>query len=324
MKKVLLILTMAFITWGLIASQVGAFSLGGFSGRVNFQCTALYNWGRLYSYDGTNHNPLNLNPYDRLPGSSIPNGSPGTIPASNDGQEDSYGISYVLQIVEDGNPTNILWSFDPTLSGPGVNNPNNHSLEIFLWGFDDAWVNYLGQDPTTGADRDEIWTVGGHIEVWEDPTPEQWTAIVAQGPGATGRNWPGDPTHYQNVTDDGTLVLDLVPNPTNPYSLYHTFNMGTLSGAGSGIFDVTGLGAQDATFDQNGEPVPLGFIFGADFLVNFNVTSANPSNTSTDWIVKDSPNAWASTPEPGTMLLLGSGLFGLGFLGRRKFRKTLK
>ena len=280
MKKVLLILVVM-----LLLGTVNAYAT-----PVQLDLLDLFDWGRLYGFDGTNWNPSNTNPYDSTTGTSMVAGTTG----NTDGQEDSWGIAQVDQILLQPGAISI---FDKDL-------PGSPEITVFFWGFDDDYIAV--PDPISAITT--IGSKGGHIEVWQDASPD-----YAPGQGTAGRSNASDPSFYNTATDDGTLLLDLVPVAQNAsnHTLVSTFNFNSLAGSGSVYLNAVG-GTWQSMYDTNSQ------LFGSDFLFSYNVV-ANTGPTIANWVVKGSGNVYGDViPEPASMSLLGMGILGLVGALRKK------
>jgi len=109
--------------------------------------------------------------------------------------------------------------------------------------------------------------------------------------------------------------------PSSATLLSGAFGTAMVQGVGS-TFKVAIAGFTDVKDDRLLAffGLPTGIPYIGNFNISFMATGVSPSAfTSSGVLSGDVVNT--PTPEPGTMLLLGSGLMGFGYLARRRRRK---
>ena len=286
MKKVMLVVAF-MLTIGVVNAHAVA---------VTFNADQLYDWGRLYTSDGTTYTPANSNPS----GTDTVNPPPASIPVGGldgyaDGNEDTWGIGSMASI--------------NTLVG---NNPiwtrGSEELTFMFYGFDDDYISA----PTLGDVV--IGSKLGRVQVWLDPTPD-FNGALGTG-GRTGLS------SYTGVTDgDSVLALDLVPVANSSgFTLQSTFDFVELNGSGNMYLAVSGAGLWDAQYNTNSQA------YGSDIWLSHTVrdNATTPTTPSVgDWIVRGDLGGEASVvPEPMTMLMVAMGALGFG-VTQRKRKKTV-
>ena len=134
---------------------------------------------------------------------------------------------------------------------------------------------------------------------------------------------------YNGITNTGSgpvLTFNLIPGAdiVNPTSTLQANVSGTtvpVSGSAQGYADLTG-GSDEGQFGMAGFTTAIGTPADLSLLDNFCANQAGCSGAIApigNWQqLSNDPIGAAVIPEPSSLLILGSGLLGLGFLRRRR------
>jgi len=204
MKKLLCFLAVAVLVGGMLVAQASAFSLGGYTGEIQFKYN---NWdfGRTYA-----------------PNTSIDNGGAGS------GLTDNYGIVSVTNI--QGRDSNGLWYdlWNPSMSG--------ENIEGMFYGTSDNKVEL-----TNGSGH--IYSIGGQLDLYLNTGAGNLTPNVGPGgvpvlPNAPADIWNAtDGTPFLSASFvPGIVVGDAITS----YFIRVDSITDPISGHGDGYLEVTG------------------------------------------------------------------------------------
>jgi hypothetical protein len=166
----------------------------------------------------------------------------------------------------------------------------------------------------------KIW--GGYWHGSEPPATEIFNMIFHNDSGGSIGTSVADPSFSFNRSNIGTIIQQWWGGTTTTTEFEYTFTLDTPVSLGMGTYwieiygDTTGYSSSNDFFSRWGNLDPINGIDGLAW-----TTASAPG---TNWQYDTTGNIAieiTAVPEPGTLLLLGSGFMGLAFYGRRKFRK---
>lgn len=228
----------------------------------------------------------------------------------------NYGILKISTVESDDGNNTLLWS-----SGQG----GGELTGVF------SGITLTAVTPSGGGF--DLVSTGGALDLYLNPVGTFAGAGGAnQGNGgyaAAGGGCLINQNCYNGISNaaGGALFLGLDwVSGIDPLDATTTIDGGldgsTFPGTGDagGFLDVTG-GAYAFNFDTNGQSTAFGnrdLFAQNDFCVNGTVGCASPAQGDWQLVSEDPVRASFRVPEPGTLLLGGIGLLGLGFSKRRR------
>ncbi len=293
MKRKYFLALIVLLIMGFATTQAMAFSLGGYSGGVEFKFSDFT--------EGTLHDSSSAG-YDQ-----------------NDGVADSYSIFKIATLKSDDSASTTLW----------YDTKDGEELVGIFYGIDDDWwevdadgieIQSIGGQIDFYLQDSGIFDAGdGPLPTGSDPnnglyptigtdTSSQlfFSALLVPGTLSTNGITADDHITYRNTLDavtspftgDGSFYMSIIEDEGLYWEKFNT------DGYGGGL-------------DDSGNIIPTSDLWAQFDSVSRDVTDPEYYKQY-GWLATSEDPVRGRVPEPGVMFMLLCGVLGLGMIGRKK------